>query len=482
MNELCVTLTQCQYVWICTLKTQSSIRLNAVSLLPPSSHRGILEGWKGSSVFTKEHGQWAELAGHDYVMDLIADLELIRDFPKQKSYFIISADSPARTRPNASLALFGSGFDSDEESPLAMTHYAMPSIPDSDGYYSHVESDTFSEPPTQRGMDRYLDSLFDPVLSDGSGDLEKTASMSSRMMGAGGLGVEEGEGEKPPTGRSYPPRLQPGGVDHSVVSQQQQAIINQQAIILAQQMTMQAMAMHQQMYGSMGPPTSAPTAAPQHTPAYLGHSAHTSSTSPTKPEAGILYKPTPVPLANKERSAQRSSASPMRPSPPDHVVRATISNTEHWEPSHNIKDIIKQYQPSSVLKPVEMPRKEVKTFVRKPDPHDEAMLILKDQMSAPPQQRKKTYGPSSSSATAAHDSRYEDSRIPKTVKRSQPPVPAVSHRHPPPDPVSRELPVETGDHQDPAAQKSSEDHYTYTNVPWKIYLRKEVSGGRDYTL
>ena len=31
-------------------------------------------------------------------------------------------------------------------------------------------------------------------------------------------------------------------------------------------------------------------------------------------------------------------------------------------------------------------------------------------------------------------------------------------------------------------KKSSEDHYTYTNVPWKIYLRKEVSGGRDYTL
>lgn len=51
----------------------------------------------------KEHGQWAELAGHDYVMDLIADLELMRDFPKQKSYFIISAESPTRTRPNASL-------------------------------------------------------------------------------------------------------------------------------------------------------------------------------------------------------------------------------------------------------------------------------------------------------------------------------------------------------------------------------------------
>lgn len=31
-----------------------------------------------------------------------------------------------------------------------------------------AESDAFSDGQTQRGMDRYLDSLFDPVLSDGS--------------------------------------------------------------------------------------------------------------------------------------------------------------------------------------------------------------------------------------------------------------------------------------------------------------------------
>lgn len=59
--------------------------------------------WRGSSVLMKEHSQWAELAGHDYVMDLIADLELPTDFPKQKSYFIISTDDPARVRANASL-------------------------------------------------------------------------------------------------------------------------------------------------------------------------------------------------------------------------------------------------------------------------------------------------------------------------------------------------------------------------------------------
>lgn len=51
----------------------------------------------------KEQGQWVELAGHDYVMDLIADLELPSHFPKQKSYFIISTDDPTKVRANASL-------------------------------------------------------------------------------------------------------------------------------------------------------------------------------------------------------------------------------------------------------------------------------------------------------------------------------------------------------------------------------------------
>lgn len=61
--------------------------------------------WRGSSVLMKEHGQWVELAGHDYVMDLIADLELPTDFPKHKSYFIISSDDPAKVRANAGLSV-----------------------------------------------------------------------------------------------------------------------------------------------------------------------------------------------------------------------------------------------------------------------------------------------------------------------------------------------------------------------------------------
>lgn len=42
--------------------------------------------------------QWAELAGHDYVLDLVSDLELLRDFPRQKSYFIVGAEGPLAGR------------------------------------------------------------------------------------------------------------------------------------------------------------------------------------------------------------------------------------------------------------------------------------------------------------------------------------------------------------------------------------------------
>ncbi|XP_022539080.2 unconventional myosin-XV isoform X1 [Astyanax mexicanus] len=516
-------------------------------------HRGVSESWKGCSVIMKEHGQWAELAGHDYVMDLIADLELMRDFPKQKSFFIISAESPIRTRPNAGLALFGSGFDSDEDSPLLMPPaLASASLPDSDGYYSH-ESD-FSEAPTQRGMDRYLDSLFDPVLSDGSGDAEKSASMSSRMKGAGGLGGgDEDEEETVPASRPYPPGLRPGavpvlpvmggtmmppipmpamhsvptmpaptsiaagssvppaspkstlppmpampsmpalpamppipglpnvppltdvpGVDHSILAQQQQAIINQQAIILAQQMTMQAMALQQQMYNSVGGPYTGPPLPSEHIP-----SPRSGQSSPTKFEPGPISYPqppvTPAPRPSRyQRSPSRAAA------PPDSVVKSSTSNAEHMLPSHNIKDIIKQYQPGPV-KPVEVQRKEPKVFVKKPDPHDEAMLILKDQMSSPPPQQKKRYGPPPA-ASGVRDYRDEPVGLQpvKSMKaKRSPPVPAVSQRAPPPAPVSRELPIEEETVQTQLHRRSSEEHYTYSNVPWKIYLRKEVFYPKD---
>ncbi|NXK12006.1 MYO15 protein, partial [Herpetotheres cachinnans] len=41
----------------------------------PTVGRGLTEGWRGWSVAMKAGAQWAELAGHDYVLDLVSDLE-----------------------------------------------------------------------------------------------------------------------------------------------------------------------------------------------------------------------------------------------------------------------------------------------------------------------------------------------------------------------------------------------------------------------
>ncbi|XP_026180323.1 unconventional myosin-XV [Mastacembelus armatus] len=431
-------------------------------------HRGVSDWWRGSSILMKEQGQWVELAGHDYVMDLIADLELPTDFPKQKSYFVISTDDPAKVRANASLALFGSGFDSDEELaasfPLSSSSRPAYSLPDSDGYYSHVESDAFSDGQTQRGMDRYLDSLFDPVLSDSSMDMEKTGSLSARMKGGGGIGITgggrgEGESHTAPTSRPYPPGIHPGGSEQAILTQQQQAIINQQAIILAQQMTMQAIAIQQQMLSSFPPVAPAPQSPPSQ---HHIHSQQRSQTpSPTKESEESPYKLGPA--------AGQRKMSPTRGPPPEDVVRSSVSNTERMDPSHDIKDIIKQHQPASTTTstgPATQRKSDGKMFTKKPDPHDEAMEILKDQMANPPQptQRK----PQSFQHKEEGGAKVTK---PNTSHAAGPDNPNISSA---PPPVSRELPVEEGIIQTQLHSRTSDEYYTYSNVPWKLFMRKEV--------
>uniref|UniRef100_A0A7N6AN68 Myosin XVAb n=1 Tax=Anabas testudineus TaxID=64144 RepID=A0A7N6AN68_ANATE len=65
----------------------------------------------------------------------------------------------------------------------------------------------------------------------------------------------------------------------------------------------------------------------------------------------------------------------------------------------------------------------------------------------------------------------------KPVKTSK----TRAHTHPPPipPPVARELPVETETIQTQLHQGTNEEHYTYTNVPWRLYLRKEVFYPKD---
>ncbi|XP_034150391.1 unconventional myosin-XV [Esox lucius] len=522
-------------------------------------HRGVSEGVCGWSVLLREPFQWVELEGSDYVFDLISDLELPSDFSRQKSYFIISAQDPSRVRTNASISLLGSGFGADD------VQYKPSAIHStnrhSDGVYGQA-------PEPQ--IDHYLDSLFDPVLSDGTGDLENPSALSNRMRGGGGVGGERGRGD-PQLGYSTPHSFTmppPGGVrvlpmspvaplaprappaDHSqsqaVMAQQQQAIISQQAVIMAQQMTMQAMALVTSPMTS--PPTSPLTSPPMspllthpyglppspyanlppspyasplppspyanvppspyaaeyyanpqaHSP-YSGiqtlpaspvasdhtgsevetHPAKTMKPVPSTPQAGrpsakdnIPRMTAPAVPIKKEPVRKFAPVVTSPPPPVGEVVKSSVPQVDII-PSSNIKDIIRQYDspppPPEALPPGR--RRPEGRFIKKQSPRDEALQIIKPKIiSPPPPQPKHPVGPTPSAA-ALKEAGFKPT---KSSKKRAP------HRPTPlPPPVSRELPVEMENIQTQLHHSPTEEHYTYTNVPWKIYLRKEVFYPKD---
>ncbi|XP_029433068.1 unconventional myosin-XV [Rhinatrema bivittatum] len=344
-------------------------------------HRGVADGWKGWSICMKDGSQWAELAGHDYILDLISDLELPRNFPKQKSYFIIASERMDQNHKNINLSLRnGPQADADvPPPPSTRAPSVLPAnMPDSEGYYSH-DSDSFSEPPTQKGLDRYLDSLFDPVLSYGNGDLEKPSAILQRMKGGGKVGGRDGTEE-------------------------------------------QAEGIPQQ------------TAAP--------------------------------------------ASSPL----PEDLIRHTKMNSEHFpEPTHRIKDIIRQYQQPLGMRQTETRREAGRIFRKKLDPHEEALKILKGKVAA--------------RAAAAQGPAVESYRppvpketvamvrpVPSTkMKKPSTPVPAQPVRSPaaPSVTVSRELAPEKEQIQTQLHRQYSGAYYSYSGVPWKIYIRKEVFYPKD---
>ncbi|KAF4800405.1 myosin XVA [Turdus rufiventris] len=319
--------------------------------------RGLAEGWRGWTVAMKAGAQWAELAGHDYVLDLVSDLELLRGFPRQKCCFLIAWDG-SESRSRDSRPVLGHGFDLDEVPPPPAVK--APTLPSMEAYHSH--DGEFGEPRSQKGLDRYLDSLFDPVLSYGNGELEKPSILSQRLKGGGGVG---------------------GGNSGTDANQSE-------------------------------PPVAAETRQPR---------AAVASRWPGEP------------------------------------VRHSRLNSEHFpRPTHDIRNIIRQCQPAP-----RSSQPHSKLFGKKLDPHEEAMQILKEQLSA---------------------ARVPSAVGSKEVVAAVKPVPSARYqlRAPtgrpaatrPPVFVSRELPSEAQQVQTQLHRSCSEDFYTYHNVPWKIFIRKEV--------
>ncbi|KAI4832816.1 hypothetical protein KUCAC02_015760, partial [Chaenocephalus aceratus] len=470
-------------------------------------HRGVAEGRRGWSVVLKEPAQWVELEGSDYVLDLMSDLELPADFPKHSSYFIISAQEPARVRTNASISLLGGGFDKKDD-------FIPSALPGYDG----------QDFEPQRGMDRYLDSLFDPVLSEGTGEAESAAGTVQQDEGGWGGWRRVAAARtvnRPPTSTWSCESPSRGRCDvtsccccgtyaqQAVLSRQQQAIVNQQAIIMAQQMTMQAMAM-------TSPPTSPITSPPMspiftHPPSPYAPASPYGSIPPSPyanipPSPYANFTPTPYgaadiqhrhpysPPSRHEQTPSHPPADPRtrpeaRPQPqtysskteptqPQANASSRVSNSEACEVQSGKDSGSRRKAPGIPINKDKPVRKFVVKFsAGRPTEHIfpsqdvQALQILKPQMENPPAPQPKRPAAPSASASAIKEAGFKPTKSMKT-RAPRRPLPL-------PPPVSRELPVEIETIQTQLHQRTNEEHYTYTNVPWRLYLRKEVFYPKD---
>ncbi|XP_023369828.1 unconventional myosin-XV [Otolemur garnettii] len=447
-------------------------------------HRGLADGWRGWTVAMKNGVQWAELAGHDYVLDLVSDLELLRDFPRQKSYFIVGAEGPVTGRGGPRV-VFGNGWDSDEDMPTRPQPQGhIPKIPDSDGYCSHSEDGTDGETEAQRGtathqdsdslgqpavppkgLDCYLDSLFSPVLSYGDADLEKPTAIAYRMKGGGQPGGGGNSSAEDTSRRPPEPKPKPiPGLDASTLALQQ-AFIHKQAVLLAREMTLQAMALQQQ------PLSSAPRSLPPEKP--LVPEARPKSVGTGPPAKPVLLrastKPfTSAPLAKAPRPSTKPVAAPVlaqdwasaeTTSPSPELVRYSTLNSEHFpQPTQQIKNIVRQYQ--QPLSWGDRPEARRKMFLKRPDPHEEALMILKAQMA---------HLAAVPGTQVSREAVALVKPVTSAARLSTEPISAPSRSLEPP-----EKPVQTRLHR-----LDNPNFYGYQDAPWHIFLRKEVFYPKD---
>ncbi|XP_069024648.1 unconventional myosin-XVB [Embiotoca jacksoni] len=226
--------------------------------------RGVFEAVQGWSVSVVTDEDWSDLAGSDFVMDLLAGAEaevLPPPGTPSSTYsdYLFSGQGDRRTAS-----------DLDDFIPPAPPMQA-PGLPPFEG---NLWRRDYPQEGRGQQMDAYVDDLFDSVLDQGPPDMDRVAMLTRRMRGAGGIGPMYGAG-MPMTMPSYPigvgvnpamasygatpmmptmPAMMvpqaampaPPVADPMHMAATQQALINQQAVLMAQQMTLQAMNLSQQ--------------------------------------------------------------------------------------------------------------------------------------------------------------------------------------------------------------------------------------------
>uniref|UniRef100_A0A8C5VZY4 Myosin XVB n=1 Tax=Microcebus murinus TaxID=30608 RepID=A0A8C5VZY4_MICMU len=215
-----------------------------------------LAGW----ILQSKYGDaWQDLAGCDFVLDLIGETEDLGDPASPRSYPITPLGSAEAIPP----------------APGVQAPALPPGLPPGPAPVLPRRGHTGKAGVGILSLDGFLEHIFEPVFSPGFSDLEQGRALSGRMKGGGAMGpMQQGypmvypgmmqmPGYQPPMvpapvpmmpGMGAVPAMPPmmvqpqpqpqpllPSLDTRQLAVQQQNFINQQALILAQQMTTQAM-------------------------------------------------------------------------------------------------------------------------------------------------------------------------------------------------------------------------------------------------
>ncbi|XP_009878223.1 PREDICTED: unconventional myosin-XVB-like [Charadrius vociferus] len=467
------------------------------------SARGCDKKSRGWSVSMFTGDTWQDLLGCDFVLDLIGEIEDASNLSSPSQSSPVYPIAPERDRS----FLQNSDLDSIPPAPgIRAPSFPPPSLPPE---FNNLHPDPRFRDDLRMpvGLDHYVDDLFSTVLHQGSRvpDMENRESLTGRMKGGGKIGPTQ-RGIFPSTGftgMTQAPVYQPmmgmpaampmmpaaGGiapmpamvmpqpvvpaVDPNQLAAQQQAFINQQAMLMVYDYTEDQF--------SDSEDDDYPRETFQQKREYFQKMAPAPPLPPPEPEP---KKQTPK--ARKEPPVVKHSGPESRPAP-----------------SREIRNIIKMYQsrPAPEPQPIEPVRRVSKPFMKKNDPKNEALAklgmmnlttpkspnALPQEKTPPPTKPKPKPGSASSS--------IKEKQLPLLSifsEQSTPPDSNAPPAPPPPPPLpSPLLPGNEGGQEstgkDSTVTVADDDgiktqlyrlaesvSFSYVNPAWKIFLRKEV--------
>ncbi|XP_040979342.1 myosin XVB [Aquila chrysaetos chrysaetos] len=316
------------------------------------SARGCDKKSRGWSISMFTGNTWQDLLGCDFVLDLIGEMEEASNFSSSSQS---SAEYPITPERDRSF-LQSSDLDLIPPAPgIQAPTFPPPNLPP-EFNNRHPDPSFRDDLRTPVGLDNYVDDLFSTVLHQGSrvSDMENRDILTGRMKGGGKIGPTQ-RGIFPSTefpiisscslgfsGMTQAPAYQPmpsmigmpaampmmpvaGGiapmptmamsqpvvpaVDPNQLAAQQQAFINQQAMLMAQQVTLQAMSISQQQQQQQQQ---------QRWQQLLENSRPTVSSQPQAPAQAPASVPVPAtsPKPKKPPRSQNAAPPPKAPEPP----------------------------------------------------------------------------------------------------------------------------------------------------------------------